>query len=289
MALMKTPLLFCLFLVAAAANAVPHVFSPGQNASSQQVNENFSSLEERIKALEAQLAGGGSDGSGGGMGDGGTPTPDPVPAPDPLTGEEPHPYLKGGVLFGVSLPSQQSPGTIPPSHALMDANDIVLKYISEGSLELLGQRFSVIDKDIYDSGITESSQLSQIAALKLESDASGGFGAVSGTPNGWGRTFLFKAAGCEGEGYLDLDSPGDQHGIFPVNGGIEYKRVPIEALGESIETSVTFESIDEEPNPITGISCTDQKQLIPRAGIPISYDAAELLEKIKPPLRVEPL
>ena len=84
MAVASLAMMVSLFLIAASASAVPYVFGPGQPAKSEEVNENFSSLEARILALETA---------------GGSITTPPTTTPGPTTpgsGECIYPFFENG-------------------------------------------------------------------------------------------------------------------------------------------------------------------------------------------------
>ena len=261
MAVKRLAMMVSLFLIAASASAVPYVFGPGQPAKSEEVNENFSSLEARILALET---------AGGSITTPPTTTPGPTTPTTPDSGECIYPFFENGVLnTGNGSCSPESTDGSPPAFMLVTADDLVLKYIYQGSIDLQDMAFSIQDKDSVPSGI--------IALLSFGVSSDGEV-----TPPKNGAQELFKTADCTGQAYVSAYA--DQVAIFG-GGDVEGLRSPIVGI-ESTEENVVFESTQFNGIGAADYSCRVLSQLVPKAGIAVAYDIARLLNSIKTPLKI---
>jgi len=108
---------------------------------------------------------------------------------------------------------------------LVTADDLVLNYIYQGSIDLQDMAFSIQDKDSVPSGI--------IALLSFGVSSDGEV-----TPPKNGAQELFKTADCTGQAYVSAYA--DQVAIFG-GGDVEGLRSPIVGI-ESTEENVVFES-----------------------------------------------
>ena len=147
-----------LFLAASVASAhVPNIFVAGQPAKAQEINENFEHLLSEHSNYGVGGSTGGADGVDvgdptGGTTDGGTTGGTTTGGADPggVGSQFYYAYVENGVLK--SADATDEAGTSPStSYKLVDANDIVLRFITQGNLDL-PQDFVVFDYD------TESTQ-----------------------------------------------------------------------------------------------------------------------------------
>ena len=157
-----------LFLAASVASAhVPNIFVAGQPAKAQEINENFEHLLSEHSNYGVGGSTGGADGVDvgdptGGTTDGGTTGGTTTGGADPggVGNQFYYAYVEDGVLK--SADAADPSGSPDSSPKLVDANDIVLRYITYGSLDL-PQNFVVFDYD------TESTQSRRSRRLILAS------------------------------------------------------------------------------------------------------------------------
>jgi hypothetical protein len=265
MAVIRLALMVSFFLIAASASAVPHVFSPGQQAKAEEVNENFSSLEARILALEnAQQPPVTSP----------SPTPSPTPSPPP-TGQSYYAYVEGGVLKSADAVNGTA-NSLASSYKLVDANDITLRYINSGSLDL-PKDFVIFD---YDTEPTQSraqnpSNFGENVVIQFTAAADG---SINYSPASF--TQYYESTDCTGQKYLDGNDLRPNGTVYNLDG--VWVRLPL------IDLSATNVGITAKSKTNSGdsSSCLEANELVPQAVIPISYDPEPILLKIGAPVSV---
>ena len=293
-----------LLLAASVAFAhVPNIFVAGQPAKAQDINENF---EHLLLEHSNYGVGGSTDGAGGttagttdGVDVGGTTagtdaggTTDGATTGGTTTGgAEPvgqggsysFAYVEGGVLKSADQPEDgKSPDE---SNKLVDANEIVLRFITEGSLGL-PQNFVVFDYDTDSSqgrGQT-SANFGENVVIQFTAAADGsidyGVPVLDKTGDG---TRYYESTDCTGPGYLNANDLRVFGTVVLLDG--EWVRLP---LRDESKEGITAKSKTDDPNPSALISgsCRETNELVPQAVIPIAYDPEPIRLKLKAPVRV---
>lgn len=289
-----------LLLAASVASAhVPNIFVAGQPAKAQEINENF---EHLLLEHSNYGVGGSTDGAGGttagttagttdgvdvggttaGTDAGGTTTGGAAP----IGGGDQfyYAYVENGVLK--SADATDEAGTSPStSYKLVDANDIVLRFITEGSLDL-PQNFVIFD---YDTESTQSRQqtgayFGEHVVIQFTAAADGsidyGIPVLDKTADG---TRYYESTDCTGPGYLNANNLRVFGTVVKLDG--EWVRLP---LRDESKEGITAKSKTDDPNPSALISgsCRETNELVPQAVIPIAYDPETILLKLKAPVRV---
>ena len=281
-----------LLLAASVASAhVPNIFVAGQPAKAQEINENFEHLLSEHSNYGVGGSTGGADGVDvgdptGGTTDGGTTGGTTTGGADPggVGSQFYYAYVENGVLK--SADATDEAGTSPStSYKLVDANDIVLRFITQGNLDL-PQDFVVFD---YDTESTQSrtqktAYFGEHVVIQFTAAADGsidyGVPVLDKTGDG---TRYYESTDCTGPGYLNANDLRVFGTVVLLDG--EWVRLP---LRDESKEGITAKSKTDDPNPSALISgsCRETNELVPQAVIPIAYDPETILLKLKAPVRV---
>lgn len=269
-----------LFLAASVASAhVPNIFVAGQPAKAQEINENF----EHLLLEHSNYGVGGSTGGADG-----------VDVGDPTAGvgsQFYYAYVEGGVLKSADAADQS--GSPDSSPKLVDANDIVLRYITYGSLDL-PQNFAVFDYDIEptQSRPQNTAYFGEHVVIQFTAAADG---SIDYSPASFIKrdsyssgTLYYESADCTGQGYLDANPLRALGTVYNLDG--EWFRLPPYDYSET-NGGITAKSKTSEDtaaaiaNPISD-GCYATNELVNQAVIPIPYDPEPIRLKLKAPVRV---
>ena len=285
-----------LFLAGSVASAhVPNIFVAGQPAKAQEINENFEHLLSEHSNYGVGGSTGGADGVDvgdptGGTTDGGTTGGTTTGGADPggVGSQFYYAYVEDGVLKSAdAIGGGTSPST---SNKLIDANDIVLRFITQGSLDL-PQDFVIFD---YDTEPTQSRQQTGayfgehvVIQFTAAADGSIDYSPLSVLENS-GPTAdgiqYYESTDCTGQGYLDANFLRVNGTVYKLDG--EWVRLP---LRDESSEGITAKSKTNNAETITGSnpgSCLETNELVNQAVIPIAYDPEPIRLKLKAPVRV---
>ena len=285
-----------LFLAGSVASAhVPNIFVAGQPAKAQEINENFEHLLSEHSNYGVGGSTGGADGVDvgdptGGTTDGGTTGGTTTGGADPggVGSQFYYAYVEDGVLKSAdAIGGGTSPST---SNKLIDANDIVLRFITQGSLDL-PQDFVIFD---YDTEPTQSRQQTGayfgehvVIQFTAAADGSIDYSPLSVLENS-GPTAdgiqYYESTDCTGQGYLDANFLRVNGTVYKLDG--EWVRLPLYDLSSE---GITAKSKTNNAETITGSnpgSCLETNELVNQAVIPIAYDPEPIRLKLKAPVRV---
>ena len=291
-----------LLLAASVASAhVPNIFVAGQPAKAQEINENF---EHLLLEHSNYGVGGSTDGAGGttagttdgvdvggttaGTDAGGTTTGGAAP----IGGGDQfyYAYVENGVLK--SADATDEAGTSPStSYKLVDANDIVLRFITEGSLDL-PQNFVIFD---YDTESTQSRQqtganFGEHVVIQFTAAADGSVGYSTGSVLGDSTVRYYESSDCTGQEYLDANMLRTSGTVYKLDGA--WIRLPLYD-SSGVGTGITAGSVKNDdanmvvPSGTLGdAGCKTANFVVPQAIIPIAYDPEPILLKVKAPVSV---
>ncbi|MDB4035294.1 hypothetical protein N9506_05695 [Pseudomonadales bacterium] len=285
-----------LFLAGSVASAhVPNIFVAGQPAKAQEINENFEHLLSEHSNYGVGGSTGGADGVDvgdptGGTTDGGTTGGTTTGGAEPVGqgGSYSFAYVEGGVLKSADQPGDgKSPDE---SNKLVDANEIVLRFITEGSLGL-PQNFVVFDYDTdssqgrgQNSGYFGENVVIQFTAAADGSIDYSPFSVLENSgPTADGIQY-YESTDCTGQGYLDANFLRVNGTVYKLDG--EWVRLPLYDLSSE---GITAKSKTNNAETITGSnpgSCLETNELVNQAVIPIAYDPEPIRLKLKAPVRV---
>ena len=300
-----------LFLAGSVASAhVPNIFVAGQPAKAQEINENFEHLLSEHSNYGVGGSTGGADvgvttagtdagGTTAGTDAGGT-TDGPTTGGTTTGGADPsgldnqfyYAYVEGGVLKSADQPIEDSRSP-DESIKLVDANDIVLRFITYGSLDL-PQNFVVFDYDIEptQSRPQNTSYFGEHVVIQFTAAADG---SIDYSPASFIKrdsyssgTLYYESADCTGQGYLDASQLRALGTVYNLDG--EWFRLPPYDYSET-NGGITAKSKTSEDtaaaiaNPISD-GCYATNELVNQAVIPIAYDPEPIRLKLKAPVRV---
>ena len=290
-----------LLLAASVASAhVPNIFVAGQPAKAQEINENF---EHLLLEHSNYGVGGSADGAGGttagttdgvdvggttaGTDAGGTTTGGaaPVGGGDQFY----YAYVEDGVLKSAdAIEGGTSPST---SNKLVDANDIVLRFFTQGSIDL-PQDFVVFD---YDTEPTQTkfaggANFGENVVIQFTAAADGSVGYSTGSVLGDSTVRYYESSDCTGQEYLDANMLRTSGTVYKLDGA--WIRLPLYDAS-TVGTSITAGSVKNDdanmvvPSGTLGdAGCKTANFVVPQAIIPIAYDPEPILLKVKAPVRV---
>jgi len=289
-----------LLLAASVASAhVPNIFVAGQPAKAQEINENF---EHLLLEHSNYGVGGSTDGAGGatagtadgvdvggttaGTDAGGTTTGGAAP----IGGGDQfyYAYVEDGVLKSADAADQG--GSPDSSPKLVDANDIVLRFITQGSLDL-PQDFVIFD---YDTEPTQTKFAggasfggNVVIQFTAAADGSIDYSPLSVLENS-GPTAdgiqYYESTDCTGQGYLDANMLRVNGTVYKLDG--EWVRLP---LRDGTSEGITAKSKTNNAQTTTVSNpglCEETNELVNQAVIPIPYDPEPIRLKLKAPVRV---
>jgi hypothetical protein len=285
-----------LFLAGSVASAhVPNIFVAGQPAKAQEINENFEHLLSEHSNYGVGGSTGGADGVDvgdptGGTTDGGTTGGTTTGGADPggVGSQFYYAYVEDGVLKSAdAIGGGTSPST---SNKLIDANDIVLRFITQGSLDL-PQDFVIFD---YDTEPTQSRQQTGayfgehvVIQFTAAADGSIDYSPLSVLENS-GPTAdgiqYYESTDCTGQGYLDANFLRVNGTVYKLDG--EWVRLP---LRDGTSEGITAKSKTNNAQTTTVSNpglCEETNELVNQAVIPIPYDPEPIRLKLKAPVRV---
>ena len=190
-----------------------------------------------------------------------------------------------------------TPETAPK---LVDANDIILRFITGGSLNL-PQDFVVFDYDT-DSSQGKAQQSSgyfgQNVVIQFTAAADGSIdyspqvlcstndpGAGGDSNFAFGHRY-YESTDCTGQGYLDANFLRSTATVYKLDG--EWIRLPLYDYN-SINVGITAKSKTDNAQTITVSnpgSCLETNELVNQAVIPIAYDPEPIRLKLSAPVRV---
>ena len=277
-----------LLLAASVASAhVPNIFVAGQPAKAQEINENF---EHLLLEHSNYGVGGSTDGAGGttaGTDAGGTTTGGAAP----IGGGDQfyYAYVEDGVLKSAdAIADGTSPST---SNKLVDANDIVLRFITQGSIDL-PQDFVVFD---YDTEPTQTkfaggANFGENVVIQFTAAADGSVGYSTGSVLGDSTVRYYESSDCTGQEYLDANMLRTSGTVYKLDGA--WIRLPLYDAS-TVGTSITAGSVKNDdanmvvPSGTLGdAGCKTANFVVPQAIIPSAYDPEPILLKVKAPVRV---
>ena len=290
-----------LLLAASVASAhVPNIFVAGQPAKAQEINENF---EHLLDEHSNYGVGGSTDGAGGttagttdgvdvggttaGTDAGGTTTGGaaPVGGGDQFY----YAYVEDGVLKSAdAIEGGTSPST---SNKLIDANDIVLRFITQGSLDL-PQDFVIFD---YDTEPTQTkfaggASFGENVVIQFTAAADGSVGYSTGSVLGDSTVRYYESSDCTGQEYLNANMLRTSGTVYKLDGA--WIRLPLYDAS-TVETSITAGSVkNDDANMVVSsgtlgdAGCKTANLAVPQAVIPIAYDPEPILLKVKAPVSV---
>ena len=299
-----------LLLAASVASAhVPNIFVAGQPAKAQEINENFEHLllehsnygvGGSTDGVDVGVTTAGTDAGGttagtdaGGTTDGattgGTTTGGADPSGVGIDNQFYYAYVEDGVLKSADTPDGgQSPDV---SHKLVDANDIVLRFITQGSLDL-PQGFVIFD---YDTEPTQTRQqtgayFGEHVVIQFTAAADGSVGYSTGSVLGDSTVRYYESSDCTGQEYLDANMLRTSGTVYKLDGA--WIRLPLYDAS-TVGTSITAGSVKNDdanmvvPSGTLGdAGCKTANFVVPQAIIPIAYDPEPILLKVKAPVRV---
>ena len=292
-----------LFLAGSVASAhVPNIFVAGQPAKAQEINENFEHLLSEHSNYGVGGSTGGADGVDvgdptGGTTDGGTTGGTTTGGADPggVGSQFYYAYVENGVLK--SADATDEAGTSPStSYKLVDANDIVLRFITQGNLDL-PQDFVVFD---YDTESTQSrtqktAYFGEHVVIQFTAAADGSIDYSEGSfietdiNNGRGLTgqqLFYESTDCTGQGYLDANSLRVFGTVYKLDG--EWIRLPLDD-GTSVGITAKSKTNNAQTTTVSNPGlCEETNELVQRAVIPIPYDPEPIRLKLKAPVVLEP-
>ena len=277
-----------LFLAASVASAhVPNIFVAGQPAKAQEINENFEHLllEHSNYGVGGSTDGVDVGGTTAGTADGATTGGTTPGGAAPIGGGDQfyYAYVEDGVLKSADAADQG--GSPDSSPKLVDANDIVLRFITQGSLDL-PQDFVIFD---YDTEPTQTKFAggasfggNVVIQFTAAADGSIDYGVPVLDKTGDGTRY-YESTDCTGPGYLNANDLRVFGTVVLLDG--EWVRLP---LRDESKEGITAKSKTDDPNPSALISgsCRETNELVPQAVIPIAYDPETILLKLKAPVRV---
>ena len=286
-----------LFLAASVASAhVPNIFVAGQPAKAQEINENFEHLLSEHSNYGVGGSTGGADGVDvgdptGGTTDGGTTGGTTTGGADPggVGNQFYYAYVEDGVLKSADAADQS--GSPDSSPKLVDANDIVLRYITYGSLDL-PQNFVVFDYDIEptQSRPQNTSYFGEHVVIQFTAAADG---SIDYSPASFIKrdsyssgTLYYESADCTGQGYLDANPLRALGTVYNLDG--EWFRLPPYDYSET-NGGITAKSKTNNAQTTTVSNpglCEETNELVNQAVIPIPYDPEPIRLKLKAPVRV---
>jgi len=287
-----------LFLAASVASAhVPNIFVAGQPAKAQEINENFEHLllEHSNYGVGGSTDGVDVGGTTAGTTDGATTGGTTTGGAAPIGGGDQfyYAYVENGVLK--SADATDEAGTSPStSYKLVDANDIVLRFITQGNLDL-PQDFVIFD---YDTESTQSrtqktAYFGEHVVIQFTAAADGSIDYSEGSfietdiNNGRGEVtgqLFYESTDCTGQGYLSSNGLTINGTVYKLDG--EWIRLP---LDDGTSVGITAKSKTNNAETITGSnpgSCLETNELVNQAVIPIAYDPEPIRLKLKAPVRV---
>ena len=288
-----------LFLAGSVASAhVPNIFVAGQPAKAQEINENFEHLLSEHSNYGVGGSTGGADGVDvgdptGGTTDGGTTGGTTTGGADPggVGSQFYYAYVENGVLKSADATegAVNSPST---SYKLVDANDIVLRFITQGSLDL-PQNFVIFD---YDTDSSQGKAQSEgyfgehvVIQFTAAADGSIDYSPLSVLENS-GPTAdgiqYYESTDCTGQGYLDANSLRVFGTVYKLDG--EWIRLPLRD-GTSVGITAKSKTNNAQTTTVSNPGlCEETNELVQRAVIPIPYDPEPIRLKLKAPVVLEP-
>ena len=278
-------------VVWAEENEIPHVFEDGKPGKAAEVNENFSSLHERVKALEEIVASLSANNGGGGT-DPGTSDPgtnDPGGTDDPVvtdpgsgsTIDSPNAYYQGVVLNDAN--QIFGGGDITTAAKLVTADGVILKYISSGSLSLEDQTFVVYDANV--APFNPSDPIGLELEIYFDVIASGEIALDDRHGKRYFYTKYYEDENCVGQAY-EVSQFSEGYNAEPyTDDGTNYFRSPTGLTGEELRS---FTSKSKEDFLYYGESqgCQNASILVSDAGIPVEYDIQIVIDSISTPLEI---
>jgi len=292
-----------LFLAGSVASAhVPNIFVAGQPAKAQEINENFEHLLSEHSNFGVGGSTGGADGVDvgdptGGTTDGGTTGGTTTGGADPggVGSQFYYAYVENGVLK--SADATDEAGTSPStSYKLVDANDIVLRFITQGNLDL-PQDFVVFD---YDTESTQSrtqktAYFGEHVVIQFTAAADGSIDYSEGSfietdiNNGRGEVtgqLFYESTDCTGQGYLSSNGLTINGTVYKLDG--EWIRLPLDD-GTSVGITAKSKTNNAQTTTVSNPGlCEETNELVQRAVIPIPYDPEPIRLKLKAPVVLEP-
>jgi len=285
-----------LFLAGSVASAhVPNIFVAGQPAKAQEINENFEHLLSEHSNYGVGGSTGGADGVDvgdptGGTTDGGTTGGTTTGGADPggVGSQFYYAYVEDGVLKSAdAIGGGNCPST---SNKLIDANDIVLQFMTQGSLDL-PQDFVIFD---YDTEPTQSRQQTGayfgehvVIQFTAAADGSIDYSPLSVLENS-GPTAdgiqYYESTDCTGQGYLDANMLRVNGTVYKLDG--EWVRLPLYDLSSEGITAKSKTNNAQTTTVSNPGLCEETNELVNQAVIPIPYDPEPIRLKLKAPVRV---
>jgi hypothetical protein len=274
-ALVAVALILGCAVAQAQENGVPNTFEDGQPISAQEMNDNFDSLHERIKTLEASVAslldtnstssGAGGDGvsSGGSSGEPATPV-----------GIIPMPYVVNNSLSSLTG-SNEAGVSIASNPSLQDANGVILKLLGTGSIDL-DQTFLVLDASDGNTLVSEGVPGQRIT-VRFKSDLSG----VVSYNHDFSSYFYYESSDCTGDAKVDVNILQTTAGVWLVD-GITY-RLP---MGAEVSNMTAASKRLKSASAGSTAACETTNEFLTFAGSLVAYDPSPIKALIAEPLRV---
>ena len=290
-----------LFLAGSVASAhVPNIFVAGQPAKAQEINENFEHLLSEHSNYGVGGSTGGADGVDvgdptGGTTDGGTTGGTTTGGADPggVGSQFYYAYVEDGVLKSADATEFSSGFTPETAPKLVDANDIILRFITGGSLNL-PQDFVVFDYDT-DSSQGKAQQSSgyfgQNVVIQFTAAADGSIDYSPGSvlensgPLAFGQRY-YESTDCTGQGYLDANMLRVNATVYKLDG--EWVRLPLYDYNASnVGITAKSKTDNAQTNTVSNPgSCLETNELVNQAVIPIAYDPEPIRLKLSAPVRI---
>jgi hypothetical protein len=176
------------------------------------------------------------------------------------------------------------------SYKLVNANDIVLRFITEGSLDL-PQDFKIFDYDTeptqnryQNSASFEANVVIQFTAAADGSIDYSQFSVLSSNPSLPGSfvPLYYESADCTGQGYLNRTGLGVDGTVYKLDG--EWVRLPLRDY-EATNVGIIAKS-KTNPTPFATDPCEVTNELVTLAVIPIAYDPEPIRLKLSAPVRI---
>ena len=284
-----------LFLAGSVASAhVPNIFVAGQPAKAQEINENFEHLllEHSNYGVGGSTDGVDVGGTTAGTTDGATTGGTTTGGAAPIGGGDQfyYAYVEDGVLKSADAADQG--GSPDSSPKLVDANDIVLRFITQGSLDL-PQDFVIFD---YDTEPTQTKFAggasfggNVVIQFTAAADGSIDYSPLSVLENS-GPTAdgiqYYESTDCTGQGYLDANMLRVNATVYKLDG--EWVRLPLYDYNASnVGITAKSKTDNAQTNTVSNPgSCLETNELVNQAVIPIAYDPEPIRLKLSAPVRV---